>query len=137
MPSAIHSRFRTAHEAGKYIAAQLYPEARGLNAEEFGAVPRYQENPGWHVAPFEVTQIPDGMEESGWRWEMRDRFPEEVKTSRDWYNEYASKGITIIIASGWDDINPENFDEFFHYTPITRTEFLIRVKNSVIEQYTK
>lgn len=135
MPTDISPRFRTAHDAGKYIAAQLYPAARYLTPDEFGAVPNVLPNPAWDLAQFEVVEH-EGLGGNSW-YEVKDLHAEPTKTSREWYDEYNRKGYIIVMASGWDDIPEGEFDEFFHFKPITRTEFLTRMMNSTLDMYVK
>lgn len=132
MPQDNYPRFRTAHDAGKYIAAQAYPYARTLEPHDFGAVDRYKENPAWDYAQFEVVPYGDG------EYMIVDRLNEiEQKTSQEWYFEYQARGYTIVIASGWDDKLDQDWYEFFYHTPITREEFEKRLHSSVVDFYTK
>lgn len=123
-------RFRTLHEAGKYAAAQPYPAMRGLNPEEFGAIPRYIENPAWENGRFEVVFFSDNF--NNWAiidHEGENECPSEaVKTSVDWYQTYPKP--VILMADGWEDpLCHSWFTEL-----ITREEFENRRGNSVVDQ---
>lgn len=116
-------RFRTAHDAGKYIAAQLYEYARGLNPEEFGAIPRYIENPEWLDATYEVVRFrADNGEEvhavkDPKRMVDQDQSPAYL-TPQQWY---ARSPFTIIIAA--DKLDYESFSEWWNFAQITSQEF--------------
>ena len=120
-------RFRTAHEAGKYIAAQLYPAGQALGPDEFGAVPKVLPNPAWDYAQFEAVEAWDGLRIV----DRFDRHKGETKTSSDWYKEYQAQGYTIIFADGWDDIL--DFHGCWNYGHITREEFESRLHNSTLD----
>jgi hypothetical protein len=114
-------RFRSAHDAGNFIAAQLYDYARGLNPEDFGAIPRYIENPEWLKASFEVVVFRSTSGEEV--HSVKDPVTAEVhesklKTPQEWY---ASSPFSIVIAADKPDY--ENFNEWWNFAKITNQEF--------------
>lgn len=140
--SMSNPRFRTMHEAGKYLAAQMYPEGRKLEPKDYGAVDRYIENPAWKLAPYEavIDQLPDHVHiidhsESEIKEEsQRDtdfKFPWGTQmTSAEWYAYYAND-YTIIMANGWDDeLDGYNF---WNHNLIDESEFRARLFSSIIE----
>lgn len=136
MPQDVSPRFRTAHDAGKFIAAIQYA-GRALDPKDFGEVPKHKFNEPWNYAQFEVRQIADGTDPSGSRWEivnLNDPQPAPTpkrKTSDAWYKEFsADTGMIIIFADGWDDAS--YFEDFWNHELITKEEFLYRAMKSVL-----
>ncbi len=115
-----YPRFRTAHDAGKYIAAQLYPSARGLNPEEFGAVPRYVENPEWQKANFKVVNYPAPFS-GDVIYELVDRSAPDTRKLRTPQEWYQASPFNIIIAADKPDY--QEFSEWWNYEQITKEEF--------------
>lgn len=122
-------RFRTEHELGKYLAAQLYPCARGVDPAKFGAIPKLIEevtlclNPEWLESPYMVYQTHE---------------PEcEIKmSSHQWLQSPKYCHLTILMANGWDDVDKgegSGFFEYFYFTHITESEFNNRLAHSILE----
>lgn len=93
-------RFLTAHDAGKYVSAQLYPAARGLNAEEFGAVKRYIPNPVWQKAPFAVAETTINGQYGLAVVDLQTHSDDEVRTPLEWYNQHDGS-YAIVFADGF------------------------------------
>ncbi len=129
-PMSNNPRFRTLHEAQKYISAQLYPAARGLNPEEFGAVPRYIENPVWPKAAYEVVLDQIGVScniiiNHNLKIDVR---PAHTMTSAEWYQLYPNP--VILFADGW----PDCLHQTWFLDEITLEEFEARRSMSVVDQ---
>lgn len=150
-------RFRTLHEAGKYMSAQLYADARELPAEAFGAVP--QHTPIWE-APYRVEWYSESIP-YGFRWDFTEPevqvyergfldegefdhlvarlrhaligTPSRTKrlTSAQWMLEPGYENIVILMPSGWDSV--DNFYDYFNYAPIDQSEFDYRLSQSILE----
>jgi len=153
----VYPRFRTLHDAGKYLSAQLYTEARKLTPEDFGAVPRYVENPLYKAAIFQavlnehypalsyiLTENDEDAPE-GCCWEDKTPCackqtgvpygtpaPEvERNTAHQWYLMYPEP--TILFADGFLKAG-QQFDELFFHKLITREEFEAMRGNSYCDQ---
>lgn len=118
-------RFKSAHDAGKYISAQLYPTSRGLNPEEFGAIKRYTENPEWQKAKFSVGEhVLNGQPGLGIIYLQHD---ESMKTSAEWY---ALQQFAIVFPDGFP--SGAGFYEFWNYVEISKEEFDRRMDACVL-----
>lgn len=136
-------RFRTLHDAGKYVSAQAYPSARNIPAKAFGAVPF---GTPLHEAPVfvrfsdagygihTIVDLDEGTYACTELLVSHDRLNpdrETTMTSAQWLEQEEFDGLVILMPNGWDDI--EQFYHYFNYVPITRNEFRNRLFNSILE----
>lgn len=118
-------RFRTAHDAGKFVAAQDYLN-QDLNPVEYGAVMPTIPNLQYKYAQFEVR----GDEIIDLHAPQPAKRDEELKTSDEWYQDWSRNGKAILFADGWDGV--ENFHDYWYCQPISQAEFLARVSKSIL-----
>jgi hypothetical protein len=139
MNQSYKPRFRTLWDAQKFLSAQQYL-GYDIDPADYGAVSPTIENPAWSKCEYEVDYL-NTTYFGGWKTKSDleikpvEQAPEPQsaceKTSREWYDEYSDR-YTVVIASGWDDIEEDEFNDFFNNVKISRAEFTRRLTNSVL-----